>query len=212
MSKFYTFYPTTKFENKILTDLGVRLKIKDTWLYNPRLYYNYNYQDHDKPEHIALKYYGDEELHWIILITNNIFDVNFDFPMNDTTFGKYIEDKYKELGALENKTGLEYAMTTPDPVYRYQKHIRMITTSGVQDKYFVVGSEMYYNLYEYDSPSSSQIMTNSGEYVTYQVSRRYPEVTYYDRELDENESKRLIKILKKDYLQQAKTDILRLLK
>ena len=212
MSKFYTFYPTTKFENKILTDLGVRLKIKDTWLYNPRLYYNYNYQDHDKPEHIALKYYGDEELHWIILITNNIFDVNFDFPMNYTTFGKYIEDKYKELGALENKTGLEYAMTTPDPVYRYQKHIRMITTSGVQDKYFVVGSEMYYNLYEYDSPSSSQIMTNSGEYVTYQVSRRYPEVTYYDRELDENESKRLIKILKKDYLQQAKTDILRLLK
>ena len=212
MSKFYTFYPTTKFENKILTDLGVRLNIKDTWLYNPRLYYNYNYQDHDKPEHIALKYYGDEELHWIILITNNIFDVNFDFPMNYTTFGKYIEDKYKELGALENKTGLEYAMTTPDPVYRYQKHIRMITTSGVQDKYFVVGSEMYYNLYEYDSPSSSQIMTNSGEYVTYQVSRRYPEVTYYDRELDENESKRLIKILKKDYLQQAKTDILRLLK
>ena len=212
MSKFYTFYPTTKFENKILTDLGVRLKIRDTWLYNPRLYYNYNYQDHDKPEHIALKYYGDEELHWIILITNNIFDVNFDFPMNYTTFGKYIEDKYKELGALENKTGLEYAMTTPDPVYRYQKHIRMITTSGVQDKYFVVGSEMYYNLYEYDSPSSSQIMTNSGEYVTYQVSRRYPEVTYYDRELDEIESKRLIKILKKDYLQQAKTDILRLLK
>lgn len=212
MSKFYTFYPTTKFENKILTDLGVRFKIKDTWLYNPTLYYNYNYQDHDKPEHIALKYYGDEELHWIILITNNIFDVNFDFPMNYTTFGKYIEDKYKELGDLENKTGLEYAMTTPDPVYRYQKHIRIITTSGVQDKYFVVGSEMYYNLYEYDSPSSSQIMTNSGEYVTYQVSRRYPEVTYYDRELDENESKRLIKILKKDYVQQAKTDILRLLK
>ena len=212
MSKFYTFYPTTKFENKILTDLGVRFKIKDTWLYNPTLYYNYNYQDHDKPEHIALKYYGDEELHWIILITNNIFDVNFDFPMNYTTFGKYIEDKYKELGDLENKTGLEYAMTTPDPVYRYQKHIRIITTSGVQDNYFVVGSEMYYNLYEYDSPSSSQIMTNGGEYVTYQVSRRYPEVTYYDRELDENESKRLIKILKKDYVQQAKTDILRLLK
>jgi len=131
MAKFYSYFPTTSFDRKVLTDLGVRVKIRDTWLNDPKIYYTYQYQDHDRPEHIALKYYGDEELHWIVMITNNIFDVNFDFPMSVDVFNSYIEDKYKDLGALEDKTGFEYAVTTPDPVYRYQKHVRIISTEGI---------------------------------------------------------------------------------
>lgn len=213
MSRFYYHFPTTSFEKKVLTDINVRIKIRDTWLNDPKLYYNYQYQDFDRPEHIALKYYGDEELHWVILITNNIFDVNFDFPMSSRVFDSYIEDKYKSLGALEGKTGFEYAVSTPDPVYGYQKHVRVISTTGTTDQYYVVDQNSYYNLFESSNPSASkQIMTSDGEYVIYQISRRFPLVTYYQREFDVNEEKRLIRILKKDYVQQAKTEILRLVK
>lgn len=213
MAKFYSYFPTTSFDRKVLTDLGVRVKIRDTWLNDPKIYYTYQYQDHDRPEHIALKYYGDEELHWIVMMTNNIFDVNFDFPMSMDVFNSYIEDKYKDLGALEDKTGFEYAVTTPDPVYRYQKHVRIISTEGIIDEYYVVDQESYTNLFENGNPSGSkQILTSDGEYVTYQITRRYPEVTIYVRETEINEEKRLIRILKKDYIQQAKTEILRLVK
>lgn len=213
MSRFYYHFPTTSFEKKVLTDINVRIKIRDTWLNDPKLYYNYQYQDFDRPEHIALKYYDDEELHWVILITNNIFDVNFDFPMSSRVFDSYIEDKYKSLGALEGKTGFEYAVSTPDPVYRYQKHVRVISTSGTTDQYYVVDENSYYNLFENSNPSSNkQILTSDGEYVIYQIARRFPLVTIYQREFDINEEKRLIRILKKDYVQQAKTEILRLVK
>jgi len=212
MGKFYSYHPTTTFERRVLTDLNIRIKIRDTWLNDPKIYYNYQYQEHDKPEHIALKYYGDEELHWIILLTNNIFDVNFDFPMSSRIFSRYIEDKYKAQGALVDKTGYEYALTTPDPIYRYQEHVRIIASSGTQDNYYVVDENYYYTLFAHSNPSSKQVLTYDGEYVTYQVSRRFPEVTYFDRENDINEEKRLIKILKKDYVQQAKTEILRLMR
>ena len=58
MSSFFSYFPTVDFENRLLTDLSIRIKIRNTWLNDARLYYNYNYQDHDKPEHIAKKYYG----------------------------------------------------------------------------------------------------------------------------------------------------------
>lgn len=213
MGKYYSYHPTTKYDKKVLTDLNIRVKIKDTWLNDPKLYYNYQYQESDKPEHIALKYYNDEELHWIILLTNNIFDVNFDFPMNSTIFPKYIEDKYKAQGALVGKSGYQYALTTPDPIYRCQQQVRTISPNGIKDEYFVVDEEYYYTLFEHSNPSSrKQILTADGEYIIYQVSRRFPQVTIFDRENEVNESKRLIKLLKKDYVQQAKTEILRLLK
>jgi hypothetical protein len=213
MGKYYSYHPVTTFQKRVLTDLNIRIKIKDTWLSDPKIYYNYQYQEQDKPEHIALKYYGDEDLHWIILLTNNIFDAAFDFPMNSRIFGKYIESKYKSDGVLVGKSGYEYALSTPDPVYRYQEHIRIITPSGIQDNYNVVDEEYYYSLFEHSNPSSQrQILTTDNEYVIYQVSRRYPQVTIFERENDVNESKRLIKLLKKDYVQQAKTEILRLLK
>lgn len=211
MAKFYSYFPTKTFDQRLLTDISVRIKIRDTWLNDPRLYYNYQYQDHDKPEHIALKYYGDEELHWIIMLTNNIFDVNFDFPMNSRLFDSYIEEKYKSQGILVNKTGYEYALSTPDPIYRYQKRVRIISSSGETNEYYVVDQQSYTNLFEQSNPSSSkQILTDDG-YIIYQVSRRYPEITIYEREYEINEEKRLIRILKKDYINEAKREIISLI-
>jgi hypothetical protein len=101
MAKFFESFPQRIFEQHLLTDLNVRIKLKDTWLNDKKLYYIYQYQDHDKPEHLALKYYEDEQLHWLILLTNTIFDDNFDFPMNERLFKKYLERKYANSKGLK---------------------------------------------------------------------------------------------------------------
>lgn len=300
MSSFFSYFPTVDFENRLLTDLSLRIKIRNTWLNDDRLYYNYNYQDHDKPEHIAKKYYGDESLHWIILLTNNIFDHTFDFPMSESIFKQYIADKYNNKNGVKtvrinsggsgyvngiyqdvplnvsNPTSLStigteikvnitvssntvsnisvfrggtnydsnttfsvsntylggtgsgfvgsvinymdgytYALNNLDPIYRYQKRVSIYSRSNqftpTQDNYYVVDADTYANLYEDSNPSRSNITTGDGEQLTYIVSRRYPEVTYFDREYEINESKRLIRILKKDYISQARQEILNLI-
>ncbi len=208
MAKYFSLYPKIFYNNVLVTDLMVRVKAKASWLSDPSIYYTYLYKDSDKPEHIAQKYYGDEELHWIILITNNVFNPDFDFPMSIDIFPRYIEDKYKELGAPLNLTGMEYARQTPDPVFRYQKIIKKTYGDGTSDiEYFVIDRKTFE---EMPFRESFDININD-EIVTYEVSRRYPVVTILDHEQDVNEAKRVIKILNKNLVQKAKNELRKLL-
>lgn len=209
MAKYFSLYPKVFYNNIAVTDIMVRVKARATWLSDPSIYYTYLYKDSDKPEHIAQKYYGDEDLHWIILITNNIFNPEFDFPMSTNIFPRYIEDKYKEKGALINLTGMEYAQSTPDPVFKYQKIIKKVYGNGTSDtEYFVIDKKQYTEM-----PFQESYEINiGGEIITYDVSRRFPLVTILDHENDVNESKRLIKILNKNLVQKAKNELRQLLK
>ena len=48
----------------------------------------------DKPEDVAFKFYGDAELHWVILMTNDITDRYYQWPMTQPQFQEFLEDKY----------------------------------------------------------------------------------------------------------------------
>lgn len=105
MPQYFFKFPKLINRNILSTDLVSRIKIRDKYLDNEDLYYAYEMQDSDTAEILASKYYGSSELHWIILITNNIFDKDFDFPMPYGVFKRYIEDKYKNnFGVQSLKT------------------------------------------------------------------------------------------------------------
>lgn len=48
----------------------------------------------ERPEQVAEKIYGDPELDWVILLTNNILNVQEQWPLNLDSFNKYLIDKY----------------------------------------------------------------------------------------------------------------------
>ena len=62
----------------------------------------YDVQDGEAPEIIAHKYYGDPELHWTILIANDIIDYYHDWPMSMQTFEQYVSEKYDNAGAVHH--------------------------------------------------------------------------------------------------------------
>ena len=53
-------------------------------------------QDGDRPETIAYQFYGDSELHWIILYANGATLLNpyYDWPMTQFDLKKFVEKKY----------------------------------------------------------------------------------------------------------------------
>jgi hypothetical protein len=61
----------------------------------------YQIEGDERPDQIAQKIYGDPELDWVILITNNITNVNEEWPLEDETFYKYLIDKYGSEEALQ---------------------------------------------------------------------------------------------------------------
>ena len=53
-------------------------------------------QDGDSPETLAYQFYGDSELHWIILYANGATLLNpyYDWPMTQFDLKKFVEKKY----------------------------------------------------------------------------------------------------------------------
>ena len=79
---------------KLVTDIMRRVKVRAKILDEASLYDKYDVPSGERPELTAFKHFGDTELHWVILLTNDITDAYYGWPLSDQDFEKYITDKY----------------------------------------------------------------------------------------------------------------------
>ena len=108
----------SNYEN--VTNLTFRFSIIKDVLKNTTAYYEYAIKEDETPEILADKIYGDPEAYWIILYANDIYDPQYDWPMNQDVFEKYVASKYGSVAA---------AKTT---VHHYEKIIaRQVENSDV---------------------------------------------------------------------------------
>ena len=89
------FYDSEDTKNpKIVTNLLRRVGVRDKVKVNTALFDTYKVKEGESPEIIAHKLYGDTELHWVIMLVNNVLDRYHDWPMSTPQFNQYIADKY----------------------------------------------------------------------------------------------------------------------
>ena len=91
----------------LLRRVGMRTKLKT----NTFLYDTYDVKEGETPEMIAHKLYGDPELHWIVLLVNEITDRYHQWPMSGMQFLDYINDKYSNPDGIHH---YETAQTSGD--------------------------------------------------------------------------------------------------
>lgn len=80
-----------------ITDLTKRFVIQDIVLRYGTIYYKHFVQDGERPDVIADKYYSDSTLDWIILMTNQIYDPFWQWPLDYQSFKSYIISKYGSI-------------------------------------------------------------------------------------------------------------------
>jgi hypothetical protein len=79
---------------KLLPNILRRVKLRSGIRSGSFLFDNYDVSDGERPEDIAFKYYGDPEYHWVILMTNNITDRFYQWPLTQPQFQEHLKDKY----------------------------------------------------------------------------------------------------------------------
>ena len=79
---------------KLLPNILRRVKLRSGMRSGSFLFDNYDVKDGERPEDIAFKYYGDPEYHWVILMTNNITDRYYQWPLSQPQFAEHLTDKY----------------------------------------------------------------------------------------------------------------------
>jgi len=87
---------------KLVTDLFRRIKLRSKISDESSLYDVYDVPNGEKPEDTAYKHFGDPELHWVILITNNITDRYYGWPLTDQGFETYVRNKYTNPDAIHH--------------------------------------------------------------------------------------------------------------
>jgi len=79
---------------KLLPDILRRVKLRAAIKSGGMLFDKYDVKEGEKPEDVAFKWFGDAELHWVILMTNNVTDRYYGWPMNSAQFVEFLTDKY----------------------------------------------------------------------------------------------------------------------
>ena len=120
-----------------VTNLLRRVKVRSKIRNNSALFDTYVVKEGETPEMIADKLYGDTQLHWIVLLFNDIADRYHQWPMTTGAFNKYVNDKYtnisgihhyeitessgdKELKIDVGTVNTDYPTATPITIYEYE--------------------------------------------------------------------------------------------
>ena len=126
---------------KLLPDILRRVKQRNVSASGQFIFDTYDVRNGEKPEDIAYKWFGDAQLHWVILMTNDVTDRYYQWPMNDAQFEEFIADKY----------------SNPDGIHHYEVTKDSGRTTGQ-------GPNDYSHLVEVNSDTDNAISISNREY------------------------------------------------
>jgi hypothetical protein len=179
------------------TNIFFRIRVIREILANISAYYEYLISDSDTPEILADKVYGNPEAHWLILMTNDIVDPQYGWPLNSTNFNNYIIKKYGSIANAQIQIHHYEKVVT-----REEQLTGIVTESRFtvnEDKLTNNTLDVPYDYYE-NLPETQEVNIynlQNGRTVV-EIIRR-DAITCYDYEDDLNEKKRSIKIIKPEY-------------
>jgi len=202
------YYDVT--DNSILnyvTNIISSTTIGNNFLENTSVYYTYDIRDGDTPDNLAAKFYDSSDRYWIIFLMNNIIDPQYDWPLQYDEFNRYIDNKYSKEEYANNSiegSGIEWAKNISNK-HSYYKVITKTTNDIITITKLEVDSNTYANDELMEIGLNENIILENGTTLNYKISKEYK--TYYDYEFEENEKKRNIKLLKKEFVSILENEI-----
>jgi len=81
-------------------NLFKRGKLREDIFGNLSFFEKYSIIGDERPDNVAFKFYDDETLDWIILLSNNILNIQDEWPMTQRLFDKVMLEKYGSYETL----------------------------------------------------------------------------------------------------------------
>ena len=157
-------------------NLFTRITLRQDIYQDLSFFTKYEIIGNDRPDNVALKVYGRSDLDWVVLTSNNVINVQDEWPMPQLEFDAYLLNKYGTYDNLNSSHHYETTELKNDDVIIVQKGLQVPSTYSIT--------------YYFDSGIDSGMVTS------------YPvvEITNYQYEEKLNNDKRSIFLLKPRYL------------
>ena len=119
-------------EVKVVTNLLKRVAVRTKIKTNALILDTYNVKNGETPESIADKLYDDPELHWVVLMINDITDRYHQWPMYEQQFNTYVNEKYSDPDGVHH---YEISQTSGDTSVKVEVYNNSALFSGDTDFY-----------------------------------------------------------------------------
>ena len=182
--EYVSLLPDARISDYItVKNLFKRGKLRDDIFQDLTFFTKYQVKGDDRPDNVAYSLYDDASLDWVILLSNNIINIQTEWPMQQSELDRYLLDKYESYEKLNE-------------VHHYET-IKIKDSSGVTivEEGLTVESDFSVTFYDWMIDS---LETKSG--IT-------TPVTNYEYEMKIEDDKRNIFALKPRYLNVIKDDM-----
>ena len=209
----------------MVTNILSRVAFKSEILSSASVFYKYQLQDGDTADIVAYKVYGNSEYNWIVMLVNGLKDLQFDVPLSTNALEQLIVKKYGYTG----NTFSEQISQAFSDVHHYVlqttkvlTEVDGITTTTVSNNIVTLTQYSYSTntlsvkpenisyVYPHNTSNTVYFKANNTAQNTasaanatssLKITEVYRPVYVYDYEFAENEKKREIKILRKEYVE-----------
>ena len=187
MSNYFSYIPDLDYVSRLpdskigdyirVKNLFRKGKLREDIFQNLSFFEKYKIIGNDRPDNVAFEVYGDSKLDWVVLLSNNILNIQTEWPLPQTDFDRFVLDKYGDYNTLYN--GVHHYET--EEVENSQGVV--IVPKGLQ-------VDSSYSISFYDYLTGEQVTT--GNLAT--------PITNYEYEEKVENDKRNIFLLKSTYL------------
>jgi hypothetical protein len=172
---------------QVVKNLFKRIKIREDILQNLAYFTQYKIQGDDRPDNVAFEIYDDETLDWVVLLSNNILNVQTEWPLTQAAFNEFLIKKY---GSIEKTNNIHHYET---------RELKNDSGEIVVRKGLIVPKN--YKVEYFDTKRNQNVVRTN----------EVDSVTNYSYEVRKEEAKRNIYLIKSDYLELILEDINRLM-
>jgi hypothetical protein len=159
----------------LVKNLFKRAKIREDIFADLTFFTKYKVNDNDRPDNVAFEVYQDENLDWLVLLSNNIVNYETEWPMTQIAINNYLLRKY---GSFDEIYSTRYFETN---------EVKNSNGNVIVRKGFEVPED--YSITFFD-PGINQIITSSSVFP----------VSNYDFEIRIEDQKRNIFLIKPEFI------------
>ena len=86
---------------KVVKNLFKRAKLREDIYADLSYFTKYQVLGDERPDNVAETIYGDPTLDWVILLSNNIINIQTEWPMSEWSYNNFLMDKYGDDETLQ---------------------------------------------------------------------------------------------------------------
>ena len=202
MASYFRNIPNFEYVNRLpdshssseyieVKNLFKRGKIKNDIFQDVTYFTKYNIRGDDRPDNVAFDVYQDSTLDWVILLSNNIQNIQDEWPLTQQSFENYLLEKYE---TQQNIHG---------PHHYESKEVKNSIGSIILKEGLHVPKDFSMKFLDANLGTYTEIGGVTDPITT--------EVTNYEYEINLQNERRHIYILKQDYLNIILTDMDRIM-